>query len=69
MKEELTEAMHSEFEVDAETEIKHKAFCVWALLKPDSPQIDVERRAKSFAITLEDALKWKDNYFALSENK
>jgi hypothetical protein len=67
MPDELTEAMHSEFEVDAETEIKHKAFCVWYLLKPDASHDQVKKIAESYLITLEDALKWKDYFFNLSK--
>ena len=32
MKDEFTSAMHAEFTIDAETELKHKAACVWKLL-------------------------------------
>jgi hypothetical protein len=69
MKEELTGAMHSEFEVDAETEIKHKAFCVWYQLKPDASHDQVKKIAESYLITLEDALKWKDHFFGLIEKR
>ena len=65
MEDELTEKMHTEFQIDAETEIQHKAFSVWKLLSAESPDAEVVKRAESFGITLQDALKWKDYYFKL----
>ena len=69
MQDEFTEAMHSEFTIDAETEIKHKAFCVWDLLDIDASESEIKNRAESYEITLEDAMKWKDYFFSLGEEK
>lgn len=33
MKDEFTEKMHAELSVSRETEIKHKALCVWTVFK------------------------------------
>lgn len=57
MVDELTEAMHSEFTIDAETEIMHKAFSVWGMLAKGAPHEAVKQRAESYGITLEDAIK------------
>ena len=69
MKEELTTKMHSEFTIDAETEIKHKAFCVWDSVGIDATESEIKTESESYGITPEDALKWKDYFFALSEDK
>lgn len=69
MKEELTTAMHSEFNVDIETDIKHKAFSVWKQLSFNAENEVILKRAESFGITLEQALKYKDDYFELRLNK
>ena len=63
MEDELTEAMHSEFTIDAETEIMHKVFSVWRMLAKDSPDAAIKKSAESYGITLEDAIKWKEYFF------
>jgi hypothetical protein len=48
--------------VDAETEIKHKAGCVWKLLGLQYTQPQLARYCVLYGITIEQALKWK-NYW------
>ena len=60
MQDELTTKMHSEFTIDAETEKRHRAGCVWLLLKADATKEEVEECAKSYEIDYETAMKWKD---------
>ena len=51
-----------EMTVDAETEIKHKAGCVWKLLGSRYTQIQLARYCALYGITIEQALQWK-NYW------
>ncbi len=48
--------------VDAETETKHKAWCVWKLLGSRYTQDQLERYCTLYGITTEQALQWK-NYW------
>ena len=48
--------------VDAETETKHKAGCVWKLLGSRYTQGQLERYCTLYGITTEQALQWK-NYW------
>jgi hypothetical protein len=48
--------------VDAETEIKHKAGCVWKLLGFRYTQDQLERYCALYGITTDQALQWK-NYW------
>lgn len=66
---ELTEKMHSEFKVSAETEIKHKAMSLWTLCGYNKNDQDVDKYCKLYGITKEDALKWYDYWKELSERK
>lgn len=63
MKDEFTAKMHSEFSVSPETEIKHRAGCVWQLLSWRN-QIENEQAIREvsimYGITYEQAMKWKD---------
>ena len=65
MQDELTEKMHSEFTIDAETEKMHRAGCVWLQLKADATKEEVEKCAKSYEIDYETAMKWKDYWLDL----
>lgn len=63
-KEELTEKMHSEFSIDEETEIKHKAGNIWI----DFPNASEEFQRQCCAdmgITWEQCLRWKDYWLSL----
>lgn len=68
MQDELTEKMHSEFTIDAETEKKHRAGCVWHQLKADATKEEVEERAKRYGIDYETAMKWKDFWLDLAKS-
>lgn len=63
LKEELTAAMHSEFTVDAETEIKHR---VWSLLSSCKNQSKtVEELIEQYELTMDDIEKHKQSYLDL----
>ena len=49
-----------EMTVDAETEIKHKAGCVWKLLGSCDTQVQLERYCTLYGITTDQALQWKN---------
>ncbi len=51
-----------EMTIDAETEIKHKAACVWKLLGSQYTQPQLARYCALYGITIEQALQWK-NYW------
>lgn len=57
---ELTEKMHSEFTISKETEIRHRAGCVWLVLDKDAPKEQVEEQAHEYGITYEEAMKYRD---------
>ena len=61
-KDELTTAMHSEFKIDAETEIKHRAGCVWCLLDGNASRKDIEKWSSKYGVTYEQCMQWKDYY-------
>ena len=65
MHDELTAKMHSEFTIDAETEKKHRAGCVWTVLKKDASKEDVEKQAERFGIDYDTAMKWKEYWLDL----
>ncbi len=60
MKEELTEKMHSEFVISKETEIRHRAGCVWLVLDRSATKEQVTEEAKKHGITYEAAMKYRD---------
>lgn len=63
MKEELTAAMHSEFAVDDETEIKHR---VWSLLSScKSQDKTVDELIDQYDLNTDDVAKHKQSYFDL----
>lgn len=61
---ELTEKMHSEFSVDEETEIKHKAGVIWRDY-PNSSEEFQRQYCKDMGITWEQCLRWKDYWLSL----
>ena len=65
LKDEFTAKMHSEFTIDAETEKRHRAGCVWNVLKKDAPKEDVEEQAKIYGIDYETAMKWRDYWCSI----
>ena len=58
MKDEFTSAMHAEFTIDVETELKHKAACVWKLLGDNYTKNDLKIYCSLYGITTEQALKY-----------
>lgn len=63
MKEELTAKMHSEFQVDSETEIKHR---VWALLSyRDNAELSIDEAIGEFDLTIDQVEKHKQSYLDL----
>lgn len=67
LKEELTEKMHSEFSVDAETEIKHKAGSMWATAGFACNDATLRKWCKSYGITTQQAIKYKEYWKKLSK--
>ena len=59
--EELTTKMHSEFSVDEETEIKHKAMCIWNY-NMYKTEAEIREACKSYGITYEQALAYRDSF-------
>lgn len=65
MKEELTTAMHSEFNIDIETEVKHR---VWSILSScKSQNKTIEELIDQYDLTMDDIEKYKQSYFDLSK--
>ena len=56
MKDEFTSAMHAEFTIDAENELKHKAMCVRKLLGNTYTLEELEKYCALYGITMEQAL-------------
>ena len=56
MKDEFTSAMHAEFTIDAETELKHKAMCIHQLLGSSYTQEELETYCDLYAIAVEQFL-------------
>ena len=48
LQDELTAKMHSEYTISPETEIKHKAGCVWDILKWDATKEGIEHEASIY---------------------
>jgi len=68
LKEELTTLMHSEFTIDAETEIMHKAWTAWECIDSNiahNRPADVDRECKYYGITIEQLNQHKESYLAL----
>ncbi len=55
MKDNFTAAMHAEFTIDASTELKQKAMCVWKLLGPHYTHDQLEIYCALYGITLAQA--------------
>jgi len=51
-----------EMTVDAETELKHKAWCVWKLLGPHYTQEQLERYCSLYGISTSDVLENRQYY-------
>lgn len=59
MTDDLTTEMHAELTIDAATEIKHKAGCVWKLLGENYTKDQLSVYCELYGITTEEALLWK----------
>lgn len=68
LKEELTEKMHSEFTVDAETEKKHRAGCVWGVAGFDAEKKDIEEWAAFYGVTYDICMEYKSYWHNLHQN-
>lgn len=60
MQDELTSEMHSEFEVDEETDIIHRCISLWCLWKAKDTDPDFARHCTNFGLTVEQAMKYKE---------
>ncbi len=56
MKDEFTIEMHAELTIDTDTELKHKAACVWRLLGNNYSYEDLKTYCALYGITIEQAL-------------
>lgn len=61
--------MHSEFAIDAETEIKHKAWCVWEILGKYPTFQDLFRVCASYHIAVKDVLRYRQSWFGDSKHE
>ena len=55
----FTADMHAELTIDAETELKHKAGCVWKILGSRYTHDQLQRYCALYGITVEQALQWE----------
>lgn len=56
MKDEFTIEMHAELTIDTDTELRHKAACVWILLGNNYSPEDLKTYCALYGITIEQAL-------------
>ena len=68
MKDELTAKMHSEFTVSEETDLKHRAGCVWGVAGFDAPKEKIEEWAKLYSVPYDTCIKWKSYWRNLHNN-
>lgn len=54
MKDEFTSAMHEEFTIDADTELKHKAMCIRKLLGSSYTQEELMKYCDLYGVTTAD---------------
>lgn len=59
--------LYLDIKLDLETEIKHKAFCVFGILGKDGSKEDIERVASYYGITYNDCMRWKDRWVLLEK--
>lgn len=63
LKEELTTAMHSEFTIDSETDLKHR---VWSILSScKSQNKTIEELIEQYDLSMNDIERHKQSYFDL----
>lgn len=68
MKDELTELMHSEFTVSAETEIKHRVFSLLTLVNYND-KMGIEKYRDMYNLSIKEIEMHKDEYFKLRNSK
>ena len=56
MKDEFTIEMHAELTIETDTELRHKAACVWRLLGNNYSPEDLKTYCALYGITIEQAL-------------
>lgn len=66
LKEELTEKMHSEFQVDEQTDLKLKVGSMWEVAGFDCTHETLLHWCKAYGIAEEQALRWKGYWQNLS---
>jgi len=66
-KEELTEAMHSEFQIDDETEIKHRCFVVFDVAGTED-MAEIESFAKLYQVDMKDIARYIDEFKFLKDD-
>ena len=70
LREELTSKMHDEFTIPKEIDEKHRAGCMWGFwCDNNSSEKEIRKWAKHYSISYETAMKWKDYWLRLNENK
>lgn len=69
MSEQMTWKMASEFTISKEADERLRAGCVWSVCDESTPKEKIEKEAKSFSITYDIAMKWKDYWMALYKNR
>lgn len=57
---EFTELMHSEFTIDAETELKHTVWCIIGIVK--SKIFTLDEALEIYQVSQEEYDKYKDTY-------
>lgn len=66
LREELTSKMHDEFTITKEEDDKLRAGCVWHIeCGRNSSEEEIRKSAKSFSISYETAMKWRDYWLRL----
>lgn len=68
LEDELTEKMHSEFTIDAETEIKHRAGTVWSLIGFDASKEELEHWSEVYQVSVADCKRYKRYWKNLHDN-
>lgn len=66
LQDEFTQTMHKEFSIDEETEIKHRAGCVWTLLGKDYTPEQLQMYCNLYDITIAQAERWKDYWLKMA---
>ena len=64
-KEELTDAMHSEFEVDLATELQNRCITLWCHAGADENKEDFPALCAFYGVTVDEALELKDHCLSL----